>query len=80
MVQMLHSGRLIFPFVARTRILGGGFIYRHPEVLFRQFARGLVNVEMLVREMRFKQLTMQYSFHTQSALAALEFLGVDDVY
>ena len=49
-------------------------------LLFRQFALGLVNVEMLVREMRFKQLTMQYSFHTQSALEALEFLGVDDVY
>ena len=49
-------------------------------LLFRQFARGLVNVEMLVREMRFKQLTVQYSFHTQSSLAALEFLGVDDVY
>ena len=49
-------------------------------LLFRQFALGLVSVEMLVREMRFKQLTMQYSFHTQTALAALEFLGVDDVY
>lgn len=49
-------------------------------LLFRQFALGLVSVEMLVREMRFKQLTMQYSFHTQAALEALEFLGVDDVY
>ena len=49
-------------------------------LLFRQFALGLVSVEMLVREMRFKQLTMQYSFHTQAALGSLEFLGVDDVY
>ena len=49
-------------------------------LLFRQFALGLVSVEMLVREMRFKQLTMQYSFHTPQAVAALRFEGVDDVY
>ena len=48
-------------------------------LLFRQFARGLVTVEMLVREMRYKQLTVQYSFHTPAAVAALEFVGVDDV-
>jgi len=49
-------------------------------LLFRQFALGLVTVEMLVREMRFKQLTIQYSFHTPSAVSALKFVGVDDVY
>ena len=48
-------------------------------LLFRQFSRGLVTVEMLVREMRYKQLTVQYSFHTPAAIAALEFVGVDDV-
>ena len=48
-------------------------------LLFRQFALGLVSAEMLVREMRFKQLTMQYSFHTRSAVAALEFVGIYDV-
>ena len=40
----------------------------------------LVSVEMLVREMRYKQLTVQYSFHTPAALAALAFTGVDDVH
>lgn len=49
-------------------------------LLFRQFALGLVSVEMLVREMRYKQLTVQYSFHTPAALAALAFVGVDDVH
>ena len=49
-------------------------------LLFRQFALGLVSVEMLVREMRYKQLTVQYSFHTPAALAALAFTGVDDVH
>ena len=48
-------------------------------LLFRQFSRGLVTVEMLVREMRYKQLTVQYSFHTPDAIAALDFVGVDDV-
>ena len=48
-------------------------------LLFRQFERGLVSVEMLVREMRFKQLTIQYSFHVPAALAALKFLEVTDV-
>ena len=49
-------------------------------LLFRQFALGLVTVEMLVREMRFKQLTIQYSFHPPLAVSALKFVGVDDVY
>lgn len=48
-------------------------------LLFRQFERGLVSVEMLVREMRFKKLTTQYSFHAPAALAALKFLEVTDV-
>ena len=49
-------------------------------LLFRQFSLGLVTVEMLVREMQFKQLTTQYSFHTPMAVSALKFVGVDDVY
>lgn len=48
-------------------------------LLFRQFAIGLVTIEMMVREMRYKKLTVQYSFHTPAALAALSFVGVDDV-
>ena len=49
-------------------------------LLFRQFAIGLVTVEMLVREMKYKQLTVQYSFHTPAALVSLAFVGVDDVH
>ena len=48
-------------------------------LLFRQFALGLVTLEMLVHEMRYKQLTAQYSFHTPIAVSALSFIGVDDV-
>lgn len=48
-------------------------------LLFRQFAIGLVTIEMMVREMRYKKLTVQCSFHTPAALAALSFVGVDDV-
>lgn len=48
-------------------------------LLFRQFALGLVTLEMLVRGMRYKQLTVQYSFHTPEAVSALAFVGVDDV-
>lgn len=48
-------------------------------LLFRQFERGLVTIEMLVREMQFKKLTLQYSFHTEAALAALSFAGASDV-
>lgn len=49
-------------------------------LLFRQFELGLVSVEMLVREMTFKQLMTQYSFHTERAISALKFVGVDDVH
>lgn len=48
-------------------------------LLFRQFALGLVTVEMMVREMRYKQLTVQYSFHTPAAVAVLSFIGIEDV-
>ena len=49
-------------------------------LLFRQFELGLVTVAMLIREMRFKQLTIQYSFHTEDTIKLLKFMGVDDVY
>jgi len=48
-------------------------------LLFRQFERGLATVEMLVREMQFKRLTFQYSFHTPEALKALAFREVEHV-
>lgn len=48
-------------------------------LLFRQFERNLITVESLVREMQFKRLTIQYSFHTQRALDFLKFVEARDV-
>lgn len=39
--------------------------------LFRQFSDGLISVENLVKEMEFKKLTNQYSFHTEKSLPYL---------
>ena len=35
---------------------------------------------MLVREMQFKRLTVQYSFHTARAIAALRFVEAANVH
>lgn len=48
-------------------------------LLFRQFSRGLLTVEMLMREMQFKNLTTQYSFHTQYAVSLLRLVEVHHV-
>ncbi len=48
-------------------------------MLFRQFERGLVTTEMLIHAMRFKRLTIQYSFHTEAALRSLKLLEVVNV-
>jgi len=45
-------------------------------LLFRQFSNGLIGVDTLVKEMEFKKLTDQYSFHTQKALQYLKKAGV----
>lgn len=45
-------------------------------LLFRQFSNGLIDVNTLVKEMEFKQLTNQYSFHTEQALKYLKKVGV----
>lgn len=45
-------------------------------LLFRQFSDGLISVETLVKEMKFKKLTDQYSFHTERAIAHLVKTGV----
>lgn len=45
-------------------------------LLFRQFSNGLIGVDTLVREMEFKKLTDQYSFHTKKALRYLKKAGV----
>ena len=41
-------------------------------LLFRQFSGGLITVEGLTEEMKFKNLTMQYSFHSEQAIHLLK--------
>ena len=45
-------------------------------LLFRQFQEGLISVDVLTREMTFRKLTNQYSFHTQRAVGYLKKAGV----
>ena len=40
-------------------------------VLFRRFEDGEVSLEYLTNELKFKKLSMQYSFHTTRALSKL---------
>jgi len=40
-------------------------------LLFRQFSNGMISVDILMREMEFKKLTDQYSFHTKEVTALL---------
>ena len=42
-------------------------------VLFRRFEAGLVTVENLIEELKFKKVAMQYSFHTAKSLELLTF-------
>ena len=45
-------------------------------LLFRNFTSGLIDVESLVKGMRYKNLTDQYSFHTAGGTAYLKKAGV----
>jgi len=45
-------------------------------VLFKRFEAGLVSVEALVAELKYKRLSLQYSFHTKKGLSLLKFMGV----
>ena len=40
-------------------------------VLFRRFEDGEVSIEYLINELKFKRLSMQYSFHTKRSLLKL---------
>lgn len=40
-------------------------------LLFRQFSEGTISAETLVAEMEFKQLTEQYSFHSEKSISLL---------
>ena len=48
-------------------------------LLFRSFENGLITVETLVQEMKYKKLTDQYSFHNARAIACLGKGGVTHV-
>ena len=45
-------------------------------LLFRQFEEGFITIEILAREMTYRQLSTQYSFHTQRAVHFLTKAGV----
>lgn len=40
--------------------------------LFRTFSNGLIDIETLIRGLKYKSLTTQYSFHTEKALKYLQ--------
>ena len=40
-------------------------------VLFRTFVNGLINIDTLINELTYKELTDQYSFHSEKALKYL---------
>ena len=42
-------------------------------VLFRRFEAGLVTLENLIEELKFKKVALQYSFHTAKSLELLTF-------
>ena len=41
-------------------------------VLFRTFVNGLIDIDTLIKELTYKELTDQYSFHTAKALKYLK--------
>ncbi len=41
-------------------------------VLFRTFVNGLIDIDTLIRELTYKELTDQYSFHTEKAIKYLK--------
>ena len=47
-------------------------------LLFRQFEAGLIDTQILVREMRYKRLTNQYSFHTERVIERLKKVTDDE--
>ncbi len=41
-------------------------------VLFRTYVNGLINIDTLIKELTYKELTDQYSFHTAKAIQYLK--------
>ena len=46
-------------------------------ILFRQYQSELISFDMLVRGMTFRDITNQYSFHTERAIALLKKVGAE---
>lgn len=46
-------------------------------ILFRQYQNELISFDMLVKGMTFRDVTNQYSFHTERAIALLKKVGVE---
>lgn len=44
-------------------------------LLFRTFTRGLIDIDTLIKEMRYKKFSNQYSFHTEKAISYLKPVG-----
>jgi len=44
-------------------------------LLFRSFSNGLIDIDILVKDMKFKKFTNQYSFHTVNAIKYLKVIG-----
>jgi len=44
-------------------------------LLFRTFTRGLINIDALVKEMKYKKFSNQYSFHTTQITSYLKRIG-----
>jgi hypothetical protein len=44
-------------------------------LLFRTFTRGLIDINILVKEMKYKKFSSQYSFHTEKSLTYLKLVG-----
>jgi hypothetical protein len=48
-------------------------------VLFRTFSNGHIDMDTLVKDMKFKKFTNQYSFHTERAVSYLKFRNKKDL-
>jgi hypothetical protein len=62
-------------FDAKYDIVTGPVANDDIALLFRQFTDGLITLDILARGMEYRELTNQYSFHTDRAIAALSFQG-----
>ncbi len=58
-------------------IVGGPIADDDMTMLFRQFQNNMITFEMLIKGMTFKDVTSQYSFHTERAIQLLRKVGAE---